>query len=109
MKSTFPCAEHGHLRPRGQSGRGEAATPYRPHGRADPAAVRPSVRRTCPGVALAKTDGGANGGSLWRERKALSRLLNMVISGHGASQGAARPPRPTGLGGSALGPQLAYF
>jgi hypothetical protein len=32
--------------------------------RAEPASVRPFVRRTRPGIALAKTDGGANGGSL---------------------------------------------
>jgi hypothetical protein len=34
------------------------------NGRAEPASVRPFVRRTRPGIALAKTDGGANGGSL---------------------------------------------
>ena len=32
--------------------------------RADPAPVRPVVRRTCPGVASAETDGGANEGRL---------------------------------------------
>jgi hypothetical protein len=31
------------------------------NGRADPASVCPFVRRTCPGVASAETDGGANG------------------------------------------------
>jgi hypothetical protein len=44
-KSAFSFACHAHLRPRGQSRRGEAATPYHSHGRADPASVRPLVRR----------------------------------------------------------------
>jgi hypothetical protein len=40
--------------------------------RADPASVRQVVRRTCPGVASAETDGGANGASLPGGRKARS-------------------------------------
>jgi hypothetical protein len=37
MKSAFPSTHPAHLRPPGQSRRGEAAAPYHPHGRADPA------------------------------------------------------------------------
>jgi hypothetical protein len=53
------------------------ATTDTPHttshkGRAEPASVRQVVRRTCPGVASAETDGGANGASLPGGRKARS-------------------------------------
>jgi hypothetical protein len=42
-KSTIPFADQSHLRPQGQSGRGEAANAL--PGRAEPASVRPLVRR----------------------------------------------------------------
>ncbi len=45
-KSAIPFSIQIHLRPRGQPGRGEATTPYHLHGiRAEPASVRPLVRR----------------------------------------------------------------